>query len=359
MKKSFLFIVVLSFFIISSCNHASTINIQESEGKKSVEEIAQKHITYKYVWNNFENHKSAISDEIIYPDFLYCLEIYDLDGNPIKFEDYSDKEKEQFFTAWKNEEVNHCINILKNDEELLEQVILDNEAMEEALNEAQKSAYINNSYEVFLLKYLNARKRLVNVKKNKNIITKSAAVPYGGITSDCLNPDSVQKLKSIYKKGLVLYTSDAASSSESYFGGHAAITSEETWRSDWESNGLAKISISAWGDSSPVWEGKTNGVQKEPLGFWAGTSESSARNVKVLQMRYSRIVIRFWFIFPYLALDYVNAPSGDADRAVLYAESQIGKPYDIGSDICATILDPTLIFQILLNGEMIIFIVLN
>ena len=40
MKKSFLFIVVLSFFIISSCNHASTINIQESEGKKSVEEIA-------------------------------------------------------------------------------------------------------------------------------------------------------------------------------------------------------------------------------------------------------------------------------------------------------------------------------
>lgn len=44
MKKSFLFIVVLSFFIISSCNHASTINIQESDR----EEICRRNCSKTY-----------------------------------------------------------------------------------------------------------------------------------------------------------------------------------------------------------------------------------------------------------------------------------------------------------------------
>ena len=114
------------------------------------------------------------------------------------------------------------------------------------------------------------------------------------------------------------------------FSGHVGITKEKEWNNEWESNGLSKISYSAWGDSKPNWKGKINGVQEEPLGFWAGKSGSSARIVQVHQMCYPKIVVKFKWIFPYITIDYCPAPSSDAQKAVAYAESQCGKPYDIG-----------------------------
>ncbi len=211
-----------------------------------------------------------------------------------------------------------------------------------SLKTAERNIFVDNSYNLFLQKYLSTRKKLLEQKKLLVTNERSSSTSYSEITKDCLNPNSVKQLKAVYKKGLVLYTSDAASSSESYFGGHAGITKEEEWKNDWNYNGLAKISYSAWGDSKPNWKGKTNGVQEEPLGFWAGTAGSSANHVTVLQMCYPKVVVKFNWIFPYLAIENVPAPESDANKAVNFAYNQVGKPYDIGEDITVTLVDTTL-----------------
>lgn len=302
---------------------------------------------YKNVWVNFEKGRNATDDlKEIYPDFLFNLELYDEEGNPIKFEDFSDEQKEQFYLAWQEEEVKHCIEVLQDNEELQNEVNIDNIAIEEALETAERNIIVNKSYNLFLKTYLKKRQELTAIQKNTELeAARGSSNSYGEITKDCLNPDSVQKLKKVYKQGLVLYTPDAAASSTSYFSGHVGITKEKEWDSKWDSDGLSKISYSAWGDSKPNWKGKINGVQEEPLGFWAGKSGSSARIVQVRQMCYPKIVVKFKWIFPYLTIDYFPASNNEAQKAVAYAESQCGKPYDIGEDITVTLVDSTLAFS--------------
>ena len=85
-------------------------------------------------------------------------------------------------------------------------------------------------------------------------------------TAADLNPESVKKLKSVYKQGYIL-TSDMASSSGSNlpFCGHAAILHKEKCNDDWEERPEARISISSWNGGVLEWSGKTVGVQEEPL----------------------------------------------------------------------------------------------
>lgn len=342
MKKIGFMCFLLLGILFASCSQISDDVSNLENRNETTKEIAQKYVKYKNVWGNFEKGRSATAEQVNeYPDFLFNIELYDENGNPIKFEDFSDEQKEQFYLAWQEEEVNHCVEVLNNDEELQKQVLLDNLAMEEALNAAERNVFVDNSYGLFVKKYLDVRKELL--EKNSDILQaarSSSSSSYGKITKDCLNPRSVEKLKSVYKKGLVLYTIDAAGSSTSYFSGHVGITKEDKWKDEWNYDGLAKISYSAWGDSKPTWEGKINGVQEEPLGFWAGTAESSANHVCVMQMCYPKVVVKFKWIFPYLTIDYFAAPKSDAERAVNFAESQKGKPYDIGEDIAATLLCP-------------------
>lgn len=338
-KKAIFVLAVLNLFV--SCRQLSDVSSEVSNTEienKTAEELAQKYVKYKSVWTNFENGRSATDTRVNeYPDFLFCIELSDENGNPVKFEDFSEEQKEQFYSAWQEEEIKYCVELLDNNEELQKQVLLDNLAMEEALKAAERNVFVDNSYSMFLKKYLNARKTLLEENDDNLQTARGSSSSYGEITKDCLNTASVEKLKAIYKKGLVLYTPDAAGSSTGYFTGHAAITKEDKWDSDWESNGLARISISAWGDSKPTWKGKTNGVQEEPLGFWAGKSQSSAKYVEVFQMCYPKVVVKFKWFIPYPAIEYVSAPSGDAEKAAKYANDQIGKPYGIGGDIAATI----------------------
>lgn len=348
MKKVVLGVLVLLVTLLFSCNTITNDDIQDNITRKdSVEEIAQKYVKYKNIWLNFEQGRSATEDfKEIYPDFLFSLELYDEEGNQMKFEDFSDEQKEQFYLSWQEEEVKHCIEVLQDNEELQNEVNIDNIAIEEALETAGRNIIVNKSYNLFLKTYLKKRQELTAIQKSTELeAARGSSNSYGEITKDCLNPDSVQKLKKVYKQGLVLYTPDAAASSTSYFSGHVGITKEKEWNSAWNDNGLSKISYSAWGDSKPNWKGKINGVQEEPLGFWAGKSGSSATSVKVYQMCYPRTVVKFKWIFPYLTIDYFPASNYEAQKAVAYAESQSGKPYDIGEDITVTLVDSTLAFS--------------
>lgn len=151
MKKVVLGVFVLLSIFFVSCNNIANDDLRENIIKKdSVEEIAQKYVKYKNVWVKFEKGRNATDDlKEIYPDFLFNLELYDEEGNPIKFEDFSDEQKEQFYLAWQEEEVKHCIEVLQDNEELQNEVNIDNIAIEEALETAERNIIVNKSYNLF------------------------------------------------------------------------------------------------------------------------------------------------------------------------------------------------------------------
>lgn len=71
-------------------------------------------------------------------------------------------------------------------------------------------------------------------------------------------------------------TSSSSSSSGSYTG-HASLMNGSSWQTSWKKDGLLKATItSSPKEKSAQWIGKIDGVQYEPIGYWAGTSDGSA-----------------------------------------------------------------------------------
>lgn len=115
------------------------------------------------------------------------------------------------------------------------------------------------------------------------------------------------------------------SSSASSFIGHTSMMAFDSWGSDWDSNGLAKMTVTAYAkDANAQWEGKTDGVQYEPIGLWAGNSESSVNKVRVFRVQNVKWVWN-WFRSGFR---YTPASDADYNKAVGYAYDQIGKPYN-------------------------------
>ena len=60
---------------------------------------------------------------------------------------------------------------------------------------------------------------------------------------------------------------------------------------------------------------------------------------------YRKNLITYKYIQIFYSIDYFPASNNEAQKAVVFAESQSGKPYDIGEDITVTLVDSTLAFS--------------
>lgn len=106
--------------------------------------------------------------------------------------------------------------------------------------------------------------------------------------------------------------------------GYASMMSEDGWGHGWDTNGLAQTSVSSFpAGKSSNWPGKVDGVQKEPLGLWAGNSGGSASQVSVYDV-YKRVWVWNWFRSGFRDR---RASDGEYDRAANNALSYRGKPY--------------------------------
>ena len=106
--------------------------------------------------------------------------------------------------------------------------------------------------------------------------------------------------------------------------GHASMMSEDGWGHGWDTNGLAQTSVSSFpAGKNSNWPGKVDGVQKEPLGLWAGNSGGSASQVSVYDV-YKRVWVWNWFRSGFRDR---RASDGEYDRAANNALSYRGKPY--------------------------------
>lgn len=340
-KKILLFAV--SVLVLSSCSQPLTEGASPVMHDSTPRGVATEYIRNMNVWANLSNGRSA-TDNTMCMDFLNDYDMQDEDGNAIDFASLDYDAKKRIFEEYQKQEIDYATEVLENDEELLEIIKLDNEAMGQMIQEAGRSVLVDNSPVLFLSRYMEKRRQLLEkaAAEEETLVSRSSSSSSSSETTvelhaDDLNPDSVRKFKEAYKKGRVLLCRDCSSVTSSGWGlyvGHAAMMSEDSWNPKWEEDGLSRTTISAWANDgkSVSWEGKIDGVQKEPLAYWAGKSEGSAQHVKILQMRKKTVKIRWLWIIPYIWFDF-SSTAGDADVAVRYAESNIGKPYRLWVEI--------------------------
>lgn len=149
----------------------------------------------------------------------------------------------------------------------------------------------------------------------------------GEISSDCLVSNSIEIIKNNYQKGRILVCTDSdVGLDDKIYIGHASIMSESLWNEKYETNGLEKCMFTSTPNSETAskWEGKTDGVQFEPIGYWAGNSESSANNVKILKVR-NKIWVWDWFNSHF---SYPDASESEGSNAVDSVKCDEGKKYN-------------------------------
>ncbi len=284
--------------------------------------LAERYVQGLYVRSNVAAGRSVLSQE--YPELLYEMELEDKDGNAVVFADLGEDEKREFAEFWEQSTVSELADKLTADSILLEMAVMEVAALDEAVRSATRSGDQVVSAESFTARYKSAFEK--EEKKRGADISRSVSKGKDMITKDCLVPSSVAAYKSAYKKGRILVTAGMKSSSSMGlpYVGHASMMSENGWRYEWDTNGLAQTSVSSFpAGKSSNWPGKVDGVQKEPLGLWAGNSGGSATQVSVYDV-YKRVWVWDWFRSGFRDR---RASDGEYNRAANNALSHRGKPY--------------------------------
>lgn len=324
--------IIIAFLFTLGCKNqisGGSSDFVESEPEKA----AMQYIRNMRVWDNIGKGRNATA-ELEYPDYFNNMDFVDEKGNKIIFNELPDDKKTVFCEAWHDYEVKRITGLLENDSELLKKVVLENQAVQESLRVAERNLFVDCSSQLFIAQYLKKRSALVEKQRKEESAGRSSSGEGAGIeiTSDCLVEDSVNALKSVYKKGLVLLCTDTSSSISSMYIGHCAMTYRNKWDDAWNKDGLESVTISSWplDKKTSKWKYKVDGVQVEPLGYWAGNSGGSARHVKVLQMQIPEWEVHWAWIFPYFVMVNHDASAEHAGKAVAFAESKKGCPYAAG-----------------------------
>lgn len=336
--KHYYFILLFSF----SCLFFSCSN-QLKEIKQPLKnntDLATEYIDLKILEDKIISNRSITNqfDLYDYPSFMEELIISDNDNNIIKFSELSDEEKVLFFEGWKKVNIDYIEQTITNDKNLKDMLETEIEIINCTLSQERstKNKHIDKSD--YILRNFQIRQSFFT-KKNRS--TDNA----GEIKKGRLVPSSYNILKNDYQKGRVFICTDNTSSASSLYAGHAAIMVEEKWKDSWNSDSYGKATVSAWPYKNVNWEGKINGAQYEPIGYWAGNYSGSATNVEVYQMQRTNWK---WGLASLLTglplLVKSDAPEDEAEAATHYAKSLANEniaygnhPYNIGTDIAVTI----------------------
>lgn len=318
MKKLKFIAFLFAIIVFISCQNGFNVKISE-DNEVSPSSIAESYVS-KVTSIDKIFSRSANSQD--YSDIFYSMEIEDEEGNKINFADFSDEEKKIFIEDWKSEYIEELTQKFIADPDLAEMVNLENEAFYATLESSSGSRAIKSyDTEKFLEIYEKQLSKIAKQNSNARAVATS-----NEITSDCLVSSSVENFKNNYQKGNFLVCKDSSSSSSSSYIGHASMMYYETFQDEWKTNGLANATITSSPQSkSAQWTGKTDGVQYEPIGYWAGNSSGSANKVSIFKVQGIK---KTWRLFRKTVTKY-NAPSDqERAKAVSNADSNLGKAYN-------------------------------
>lgn len=287
--------------------------------EKSFEQISTETVEKLITMDKMFSYNEEID---LYPSVLNEITIEDEDGNPLFFKDFSPEEKKVFYEDWKQNLCDELLEKLEKDDGLAEIYNMENEAFSETLNSPQGERCVKNfNPEKFIRLYEK------NLQKKIKLDTERAASKKGEITSGCLKSSSVETFKKYYQKGNFLVCKDTSSSSSSSgsYTGHASLMNGSSWQTSWEKDGLLKATItSSPKEKSAQWIGKIDGVQYEPIGYWAGTSDGSAKKVSIYKVQHVKKVKKSVFKTETVKTDVT---SSERNAAVSKAETYKGKDY--------------------------------
>ena len=365
-RKCLFTLLALPQFLLFSC---SNVIEENPNGKLTPRELAEEYVRYERFWDNLFAGRELNSDDG-YPDYFKNIEIVDENEQKIDFDSLSEENKKAAFDLWKETEVSTAAERLAEDENLYNILVLEVSIMNETEQIAERKAISNSEEDIkwLLNKYLKVRRseykkiEKENAKKdrssssgssNGSSSSSSSGSSAGSIgyipSNEKLVENSVNILKNAYAPGRIFVCTDSFMSSSSSdvigsvpYAGHAALMSEQTWDPKWAYQSDAKATVSAWPNDgkTTTWDGKIEGAQYEPIGYWAGNFNGAARSVNVLQMQ--RLQIRWNWIFFYFSMD--DAPYNESQAAVNYAksianenESNGNHPYNIGWSIASQV----------------------
>lgn len=336
LQKKLAFILAFAFiFIFVSCQNQfyNKVIKEELSLEKTPETVATEYFKKLESLDSMQTSRTISS---VVPSFIENMEIETANGKAMLVSELPQDEQEMLYKIWLEQSISELTKKLSSDEDLLTLVNIENTAFYMTIDNSRSANNSNFSAEKFLKKYQKNLSSITNVYE-----TSRSASQNKEITKDCLVKNSVDILKANYKKGYILICTDTTSSSASSFIGHSSIMAFDTWQSVWEEDGLARMTITAYPKNmNAKWECKTNGVQLEPIGLWAGNSGSSANKVKLFSVQKEKWVWN-WFNSGF---QYTPAPDSDYNSATEYALAQIGKPYnwsfikDLDSAFCCSSL---------------------
>lgn len=300
-KKLFILTSLLDVLLLFSCKNSVSIkNPQRSDltylqtiENLSSHELAEKEIENMWRLDAIENSARAA---FTYPEFLNEITFFDENNTEKSFLDLDNNEKARFTEAWKKFRSKEIENKLEEDPVFRELLLVDLAAFEETYTTASRSALKN--YENFMSKYFENIDKYSSLNEPENTARKINN--NNPITKDCGVKNSMEVLKNCFQMyaneentqgcGLILITPDNSSSGSGGFG-HAALISIDKWNDKFLDDALLELSISSTPKGKGgIWEGKKDGVQKEPVGYWAGNAGSSAKTVSVYYVKKQRIV---------------------------------------------------------------------
>ena len=342
MKKLIRFVALCVALISVGCSNSHEQALEEIDSESlSNRQIATQYVDNMLKMNDICSSRSATDSD--YPLFLYGTDIVDKNGNKIFFEDFSEEEKQVFYEVWKEKYIENLEDKMGAIDSLAGRLVMENKAF--IMTEKGAARSVISNPEKFLEKYL---KNLEKLGKTASARNAGKGENQNVITEGCNNHVSIEKMKSVYKKGRVLVCTDynssgsssgsgsssnssgsssgSGSSSNSSGGnfGHASIMSENEWNPFWEDDARSKATVTSYALwAGAQWEGKTDGVQYEPIGVWTGTSGGSSHNVSIFDVGSSKWVWA-WFKSHY---EFTNAPDSAYNGAAEYAKNQIGKGY--------------------------------
>ncbi len=315
MKKIRNVVLATSLMMLMGCKNALDIDASN----QGTEKPSNASIAAKYIENSEKIDRMCYARNLdaAYPEILYSLYIVDENDNELSFSSFTDEEKEAFYSFWKETEVNNLVEKLDENSSLAEMLLVENKAFE--MTEENASRSLMENPEAFFERYQK------NLQKVLPTDTFRAANGNMTITKDCYVTSSVNKMHANYKKGRLLVCTDSSSSSGSSFVGHASIMHNKKWEDSWNTNALGRATVTSYPkDKNAKWEGKTDGVQYEPIGIWAGNSSGSSKNVSIYNVGHGKWVWN-WAKSHY---EFENAPDTAYEAAADFAISQIGKGYN-------------------------------
>ena len=340
MKKTI--ILVFGILMLISCQNQVILENQNIDA----ESLATQYFNMQLGWENLSCKRSVYSTEQ-YPEFLNKVEMHDENGNKVVFSELTEEQKKIFFDTWKQYNIEHMTKVIEENENVKKIVEIENEIFYDTANQHGRNIESEKDVNKFYEKYQKARekyyKKIISAEVKKQRSSSSSGTTQNKIPDKgALVSTSYNILKNTYKKGRVLICSDSSSDSgsSSAFMGHAALMHRDTLLSDEEVNSSTQYTISAWTNDGKktTWSDKINGIQYEPLGYWAGNYTGAANNVEIYEMnRISWEVGILTFLLGFPIAVHRDASPDEANRAVAFALGRLNEnmasgkyPYNLG-----------------------------